>query len=262
MARAILTALLIVLLNVLVGCKGADSGQSQLVPTAVKEAIGPGEQAGEAGENDLVEQMVVNRRAYRQSIEQLVEHYNKAGDNMKYTWAQRELSAIDAMPQYNYIIEAGVAGPDLKVGTRIPEADYMYMDAERLDKKARMLMVVSNEDMLREALDKYNEVIRKHPTSDRIDDAAYQAAEIYEYFKDYTIAILYYQRCYQWNPDTTYPARFRAAFILDRRLHRIAEALEAYKEVVKTANDHYQKKYAEKRIKEISAGMGSQTVEE
>lgn len=265
MARVILTVLLIISLNVLVSCKGVDSGQSQLVPTAVKEAVSAAGQAVDAGENDLVEQMIVNRRAYRQGLEQLVEHYNKKGDNMKYTWAKRELSAMDAMPQYNYIIEAGVAGPNLRAGTTIPEADYLYAEAVRLDEQARLLIAIRDKEVLRQALDRYNQVIRKHPTSDKIDDAAYQAAEIYEYFKDYTIAILYYQRCQQWNPDTTYPAKFRAAFILDRRLHRIAEALEAYQEAVKAVKGgEYRdwKRYAEKRIKEISAGMGSQTVEE
>ena len=57
-------------------------------------------------------------------------------------------------------------------------------------KKARELIIITNEDMLRVALDKYNQLIRKHPPSDKIDDAAYRAAGIYEYFKDYTIAIL------------------------------------------------------------------------
>lgn len=256
MARWILAVLLIICLNVLVGCGDIDTGEAQLVPAASKEALTALLQAGDAGEADIVEQVVVNRRAYQRGLKSLVEHYNNTGDNMKFIWAERELAALDTVPQYNYIIEAGVAGPNLKAATAIPEADYLYNDAMELEGKAKWLFVIKDEDKLREALDNYNLLIRKHPSSDKIDDAAYQAGEIYEYFKDYTISILYYKRCYQWNPETIYPARFRAAFILDRRLHRMDEALPLYQEAIdaiKREGEHqYWKELAERRIEEIT----------
>jgi tetratricopeptide (TPR) repeat protein len=106
------------------------------------------------------------------------------------------------------------------------------------------------------ALDKYNQLIKKYPTSNKIDDAAYKAGGIYEYFKDYSIAVLYYKRAYQWDPMTIHPARFRAAYILDRRLARRVEALELYEEAIKTEG-RYEKlvtwrEFAEKRVKELS----------
>jgi tetratricopeptide (TPR) repeat protein len=107
--------------------------------------------------------------------------------------------------------------------------------------------------MLRLALDKYNQLIKKYPTSDKIDDAAFRAGGIYEYFKDYTIALLYYQRAYQWDPDTIHPARFKAAYILDKRLHRRAEALELYQQVAKKKGQHGKYKvFAENRIRELT----------
>ena len=91
-------------------------------------------------------------------------------------------------------------------------------------------VVLKDENLLRMALDKYNQLISKFPTSDKIDDAAFRAAGIYEHFKDYSIAVQYYQRTYQWDPQTIYPAKYKAAFILDQRLHRRAEALQLYQD--------------------------------
>ena len=172
---------------------------------------------------------------------------------MKLGWAEDELKKLNKMPQYNYIIEASVAGPNLKARSSITIADYMYDEAFRLEKRAKRLILIIDEDLLRVALDKYNQLIRKHPSSDKIDDAAYRAGGIFEYFKDYTIALLYYQRTYQWDPDTIHPARFRAAYILDEHLHRRAEALELYQQAVeKEKLSKNCKEFVEKRITELT----------
>jgi len=251
MARIVLTAVLIVLLNVLAGCETIDSGRSQLVPAQTGSA--PIIKVATGSEADIIEQVAVNRQAYQEGLELLIKHYARTGNNMKWTWAKKELAALDAMPQYKYIIEAEVAGPVLKASTSIPEADMLYDDALRLEKKAKRLIVIRDENLLRLALNKYNQLIRKHPSSDKIDDAAFKAGGIYEYFKDHTIALLYYQRTYQWDAGTIHPARFKAAFVLDKRLHRRAKALELYQQAVKREGlkESY-KEFAEKRIKELT----------
>ena len=257
MARTILTALLVVLLHVLVGCHSVDSGASQLLPPSMKaarEAIVAGK-AAEMSEADVIEETAINRAAYRQALETLVEHYRQTGNNMKLAWAEDELKELEKVPQYNYIIEAGIAGPDLRASTTITEADYMYDEAVRTENQAGALLVIKDENKLRLALERYNRLISKHPNSDKIDDAAYKIGGICEYFKDYTIAVLYYQRAYQWDPDTIHPARFKAAYILDAKLHRRAEALELYQQsIVKESQYENYKEYAEKRIKEFTAG--------
>ncbi|MHC4457480.1 MAG: tetratricopeptide repeat protein [Planctomycetota bacterium] len=255
MTRIILTASLIVLLSVLIGCSGADSGRAQLLPEQAKVAVEAAKVA-EAGETDIVEEVSVNRQGYRESLKLLIEYYNKTGNNMKLQWATRELDALNRMPQYNYIIEAGIAGPNLRARTSIPEADVLYDEAVGLEKEARKFIVITNDNLLRLALDKYNQLIRKHPSSDKIDDAAYKAAEIYKHFNDYTIAVLYYQRTYQWDPETIYPARYRAAYILDQKLHRRAEAVQLYRQFVKVAKKKNKFKrqieFAEERIEELT----------
>jgi tetratricopeptide (TPR) repeat protein len=257
MARRVCTGIVIVLLSVLVGCQSVDSGRGQRVPRGRRQAFGPATavQIADASEVDLVEKMAVNRQAYRQGLELLAGYYMRTGNNMKLEWAQKELAALDTMPKYNYIIEANVAPPDLKVSASIPEADDLFYEAEQMDKEAGTLPLLKNENQLRLALEKYNEVIRKYPASDKIDDAAYNAGVIYEYFKDYTIALLYFKRTFQWDPETPHPARFRAARILDKNMHRNAEALQLYQQAVEIEGqyDKYRewKEYAEKRIREL-----------
>jgi tetratricopeptide (TPR) repeat protein len=244
------------LCGVLAGCYAVDSGKSQLLPSPMKTVS-----VVEAGEADIIEQMTVNRLAYRQYLESLVAHYKKTGDNMKLRWAESEMKKLNKIPQYNYIVEASVAGPSLKAKDSINMANYMYDEAYRLEKVAKRLMLIIDENLLRVALDKYNQVIRQYPTSDKIDDAAYRAGGIYEYFKDYTIALLYYQRTYQWDPATIHPARFKAAYILDEYLHRRAEALPLYQQALQKENlGKENKEFVEKRIAELT--KSGETLEE
>lgn len=257
MARNVCTAVLIIMLSVLVGCQDVDRGKGQLLPQGRRQSLGPASvvNIADTSEADLVEQMAVNRQAYRQGLELLAGYYMRTGNNMKLMWAQKELGALNSMPKYNYIIEANVAPANLKGTASIPEADDIFYNAQEIEKEAGTLPVLKNENQLRLALERYNELIRKYPSSDKIDDAAYNAAVIYEYLKDYSIALLYYKRAFQWDPETIYPARFRAARVLDKNLHRNDEALQLYQEAVKTEGqfEKYRewKEFAEKRIREM-----------
>jgi len=257
MARIVCTGMLIVLLNALVGCQNVDKGKGQLLPRNTRQTLGPASvvNIADTSEVDIVEQMAVNRQAYRQGLELLAGFYVRTGNNMKLEWANKELAALNTIPKYNYIIEANVAPANLKVSASIPDADDLYYDAQQIDKNAGTLPILKNENQLRLALEKYRELIRKHPSSDKIDDAAYGAGVIHEYFKDYSIALLYFKRTFQWDPDTPHPARFRAARILDKDLHRNDEALQLYQQAVKIEGqyDRYRewKEYAENRIREL-----------
>jgi len=254
MARLFLATAALVFLSAAAGCQGPDAGNAQLLPSMAGTAfdVRPTPDISNAGEADLVEEVAISRNAYRQGLRKLAAFYSQSGDNMKLTWAKRELAALESMPKYDYLIEASLAGPDLKASASIPQADSLYIEALNIEKTAGSLAFLKDKNLLRIALGKYNELIRKHPSSDKIDDAAYRAAAIYEYFKDYSIAALYYQRAYQWDPLTPYPARFKEAYILDNYLHRRAEAVEAYQRAlsaVKSASEHRQwAEYARKRL--------------
>jgi tetratricopeptide (TPR) repeat protein len=255
MLRMIITISMIILLNVAPGCRTTETGRGQLMPDRTKTSLGSAgvfEVAG-TSESDIVEQIAVHRQAYRQGLKLLIEHYKRMGNNRKLEWAEKELKAFDAIPQYKYIIDAEVAGPNLRASTSIPVADELYMDAVELHNQGDRLPLLKDADLLRIALDRYNQLIRKYPSSDKIDDAAYKGGQIYEYFRDYTIALTYYQRAYQWDPATIYPARFKAAYILDKRLHRRNEALKLYQEAIRKESRYEEwKEFAENRIRELT----------
>jgi len=253
MARVISTVSLIVLLNILIGCGDTDRSSDKLMLVGAKEVSGsaPTLQVAEAGETDIVEQMAASRDAYRKGLEALADYYTRQGNNMKINWAKKELAALDSMPHYRYVVDAALAGANLKPTESIPEADQLYREASDLENRARGLIV--DDGLLRQALDNYNLLIRKYPTSNKIVDAAYKAAGIYEHFQDYSVAILYYQRVFQWDPATTYPAVFKMAYVLDRKLHRYNEALELYQQAVTDEKLGFSyKTFAETRIQELT----------
>jgi tetratricopeptide (TPR) repeat protein len=122
-----------------------------------------------------------------------------------------------------------------------------------LYRQAGGLLVVFNDAKLRQALGVFNEVIQKYPSSDKIDDAAYHAGLIYEHLKDYELAAVYFQRTFQWNEATPYPARFRAAQVMDQKLRMRKEALALYKLAVEKESRYVENtEYAQIRIKALS----------
>ena len=237
------------------GCADPDQRFEEPATTFKQPEVIPTIGMPEAAEVDRVEEMAMYRNMYRAHLEKLVQYYMKTGDQMKLSWARSELKSFDSTPKYKYIMEAIIADPDLKAVDLIIEADELYEEAEKIYKDANALIVMVDKDKMRLALSKYNEIIGLYPTSDKIDDAAYRAGRIYDYFKDYNIAVIYYQRAFQWNENTRYPARSRAAYVMDRRLNRKEDALALYQLAFK-----YEKQfpgnveYAKSRILELTAG--------
>ena len=257
MANKVCTLILIVLLSILVGCQNPNSGSSRRLPPRTMSSIGTGQAINltEAGEIDLVEKVAASRQAYKQGLELLVKYYSKTGDNQKLSWADKELKALNVIPQYDYIVPV-VQPKDYKATTSIPDADLLFEDALLLKKRAEIVgQAILNKDEYRLALKKFEDIIKRYPTSDKIDEAAYYAGEISEYFKDYSIALEYFKAAYTWNPESDLPARFRAARILDQQMHNNAAALELYKQAVETegrfGKNREWKDAAEERIRAL-----------
>ena len=257
MTRTVTTIAIISLLVMAIGCGPSDRAQGQRLPQRTAYAAPATDSAatGSTDEIDLVEQVSQYRLDYRQSLQLLIEHYTVVGDSKKHAWAAEELRALDRMPQYRYVVDAAVLPANLTASTRIPAADEMYLDAVKTQKQAEPIGILKDQEQMRVAREKYGQLIRQYPNSDKIDDAAYRMAGIYEYFKDYEVALLYYKRAYQWDPDTPYPARFHAAQLLDKKLLRRDEALDLYHEALLREGERYSewKMYGEKRIKELGS---------
>lgn len=259
MTRIVTTAAVILLLTLAVGCQ-TEMGTSQRLPVRAtsyaSDANSPSPLAApNATEVDLVEKLASNRQAYQASLQALIQYYDTTGNHDKLGWAKKELTSLNLIPQYTYIIEAQVMSENLKATQRIPAADQLYAQAEDFRRKAGFipLMALKDPEALQAALRKYEELINKYQTSDKIDDAAYKMGEIYENFKDYEIALRCYQRAYQWDPATPNPARFKAAEVLDKKLHRRGEALQMYQEAIaKEARYTDRKLMAERRVQELN----------
>jgi len=206
-----------------------------------------------AAEVALAEEVAQKRLAYRKELEKIKSFYEQSGNQLKLEWVQRELASLDSAPRYRYIIQAEVAGDKLAATDSIPRANILYDDAEKLYKEAELIPLLVSRSKRQLALNKCNELIRDYPASDKIDDAAYMAGEIHEFFGDYSIAVLYYKRAFQWDADTPYPARYRAAKLLDYKLFERDQALQLYRESLKreTAAHNYSE-IMQQRIDELT----------
>jgi tetratricopeptide (TPR) repeat protein len=132
-------------------------------------------------------------------------------------------------------------------------AESLYKEAMRFYREAGGYFIITNNAKLRQSLQLFNQLMNEYPNSTRIDEAAYRAGLIYEHFKDYELAAVMYQRCFQWNDKTSFPARYRAAVLLDQKLKMRKEALTMYKLAVQSESRYEDNaKYAQQRIYELS----------
>ncbi len=254
MARYALTVAVLLALSVFAGCGPSFEGAGQMAPPARLDPTAAAQVSDTSASTEamLVEQVAIGRQTYKLGLEKLADFYTKSGNNMKLNWAMAELDALNTNPQYRFVIQAQAAGPDLKASASMPAADVLYRDGMAYYSEGKPIVGLVNEGKLRLALDRFNQIISQYPTSDKIDDAAYAAGELYEYLHDYSIAALYYSRAFQWDENTPHPARFKAAYMYDRHLTNRQTALELYQAYLARAprNQGY-KVYAETRVAEI-----------
>lgn len=244
---------LIGILTLLCGCQPAakDAPHFRLDPSSVPASEGV--VVPNTTEVDLVENLARHRAGYRSYLEQLAEYYESVGYHTRHAWAKRELALLDRVTQYKYLMPAELAGSEMKAVRSIPQADELYEEGMKLYKDAGGLLIITDDQKMRLALNKFNTVIREYPNSDKVDDASYYAAKIYEHFNDYEVAVVYYQRTFQWDPLTPYPARYRAAWVMDRKLLMRDQALELYQAAVQEESRYENNtEKAKKRIQELT----------
>jgi len=200
----------------------------------------------------LVEAVAAARKQYERTLEALKEYYLKRGNHTKTGWVESELQGFEQTPKARYLLAAEIAGPDLRPAKRIEAADKLYQ--EGLDYKNYPAFPPGKKDYLKVALEKFHTVIDKYPQSDKIDDAAFRMGEIYGgwYFQDYARAVSSYERCWQWDPETKHPARFKAAKIFEEKLKNRAKAVELYNEVIAHTHNEDLARQAQSRIRALT----------
>jgi tetratricopeptide (TPR) repeat protein len=234
-------------LTLLLGCQDMNRA-----PQVDPLEIASGADLQRSTEVQLVEQMALHRNKYEQYLGLLYEFYDRQGNHLKASWVQKEAEYLKLAPRREYLVIAEVAGPDLRARESIADADVLYEEGMSLMKSGAGLFV--NKKKLYEAIDTFNELITNYPTSDKIDDAAFQIAEIYNrWLGQYNRALLYYQRVWQWDPQTPLPGRFNVARIYDEVFHDRIKALDYYNQAINLESDYPENVvYAQNRIDAIN----------
>lgn len=194
-----------------------------------------------ANEVDLIEGVLAHRANYYRSLKMLRDYYREHGHHRKQQWAECEISGVEKIKPFKYILDAEIPIESLHPTDSIPEADALYTKGcELMSQGGHKLPALYREDLMIEALRTFTKLITEFPSSDKIDDAAFYCGEIHkEYLKNQEeIALNWYERAWTWDPDTTHPARFQAAVVCDFRLHDRAKALELYHDVLEHEADN------------------------
>ena len=206
----------------------------------------------ESSETDIVESLVADRQIYRQSLETLVVLFHQAKDVGRWIKAKRELKGLISANQYLYLRDADTPGHELKPSDRIKAADELLLLGRELKKEAGPSGVIRYKNQL--ALETFRRLISDYPSSDKIDDAAFELGEIYyRNLRDYRRAIRWYECVLAWDPNTQLPANYRIAKIYDKKLGNLLTALNYYLRAQQTAaHDSAERRDIESRIRKLS----------
>ena len=204
---------------------------------------------------ELVEKLLVVRRDYQMTLEQMRAHYMATGDVERAKWAEEELVQFHRIPKQAFRLELDVPPPTLHGTTNVPAANKLYTRALGFKDKGWGTDSIDNQ---RRAELLFQQILTQYPQSNRISDTAYQLGDIYENkpYKHYRRAAAYFERCFQWNPSTQFDARIRAARLYDRHLLDRAKAIEIYKMVTTEETDPKRLQEAQKRLTELSGTTG------
>lgn len=223
-------------------------GQSPAPPGPGADRSGP----ASAGDLELVEKVLIARREYQKSLEQLRLHYFKVNDVERMRWVEEELRQYHRIPKHAFRLDLDVPPPSLPGNVNVPEANQLFMQAMSYKDKGWATDYIDNQRRAELLLQR---LVGQYPQSDKISDAAFMLGDIYESkaYKQYRRAAMYYERCFQWNPKTSLEARIRAARIYDKQLAERVRAMELYKEVTTHETDPRRYQEAMKRMAELGS---------
>lgn len=245
--RILFVALVMAVGLVSVGRPQSPGAKGKTAPSA-----GPGGSAG-ASDIELVERLLAARRDYEVVLGQLRTLYAASGDVERAQWAQEELLGYHRVIKQAFRLELDVPPPTLQAAYNIPEANELYKKAMSYKDKGWGTDALDNQHRAEILL---QQLLTSYPQSDKIGDAAYQLGDIYEKkpYQQFRRAALYFERCFQWHPNTQHDARLRAARLYDKNLQERAKAIELYREITTHETDPKRLQEAQKRLSELSGG--------
>jgi len=202
---------------------------------------------------ELVERLLAARKEYQASLEELRKHYVAVGDAKHARWAEDELRQYHRMNKHAYRLDLEVPPPTLQAAYNIPEANELYRRA-MVYKDKGFSWGSDYIDNQRRAEILLQQILTSYPQSDKIGDTAYQLGDIFESkaYRQYRRAAEYFERCFQWNPNTHQDARLRAARLYDKQLNERGKAIELYKDVTVHETDPKRLQEAQKRLADLT----------
>ncbi len=215
-----------------------------------------------------VEDMLRSRSAYLEQLKRLEKLYLELGDVNRANWARRQRERTELVELYPYLSAKPVeANTKVAPEEKIPEADALYNKAIAKYKEVHGVPLAGfldmNREKARQSLALFQELLKKYPKSDKVDDAAFYCGQIYkEYLRkedpDDELSIKYYEWSWELDPKTPHPARFQCAVVEDFRRHNRKRALELYHEVlVDETFKNSNCRFAASRIEQLTDEEGS-----
>ena len=205
-----------------------------------------------ASELELVERLLMARREYQKTLEQLRAHYiHKGGDMEKARWAEEELRQYHRIPKQAFILALDVPPPTLHASVNLPEANSLFIRAMSYKGHGSGVDFIDNQ---RRAEILFQQLITQYPQSSKIGDAAYQLGDIYEArpYRQFRRAAVYFERCVEWNPTTNLDGRLRAARLYDRQNLDRGKAVDLYRQIKMHETDKARIDEADKRLQALS----------
>jgi TolA-binding protein len=204
-----------------------------------------------ATEIAAVKRVISARREYQLALEQLRTYYEAIGDTENLRWAEDELKQFHRVTKPAYVIDLDIAGPGLHPDQNVPAANDLYRRAMQFKDKGFGGDLADNRIRAELLL---QQILGQYPTSNKCPDAAYQLGDIYESKKppQHRRAVVYFERCVQWNPSTSFDVRLRIARIYDRHLNDKARAADWYRAVLAYETEERRRQEAQRRLGELN----------
>ncbi len=198
-------------------------------------------------EGEIASTIQTSRENYKNALEELIQHYLNIGNQSRLEHARKELKALIKVPQLRYMT-ASEETKKMMPFKNIEDANILFQDGMTYK---TLMNIIRKKTNLTIAIARFRRILDKYPESDKADDAAFELADILEKssFKNYEEAAFYYVKCYELNPNTEMPARYKAGKVYDNKLHDYAAAIKNYEMVLASSKKEEHRKNARSRIK-------------
>ena len=200
-------------------------------------------------EGQIVNTIKSSRESYKNALTELIQFYMDIGYHSRVKKARKELKALNKVPQLKYLT-AKEDVSDISPTQNIEEANILFQDGKNYK---NILNLASRKSKLTYAAARFKKILDEYPESDLADDAAFELADVYgsHHFKDYEGSAFYYVKCYELNPHTNRPARFKAARVYDNYLGNYEEAVRHYEMALETCKETEYLRITNERLAEL-----------